>query len=321
MQRTPAAFLSHSTTDADVARKLARDLRAHGVDVWYAEWELRPGDSLRRRIDEGIDRATHFLVLLTAASLTSEWVQTELDAGMVNRISGKCRLIPIILGLSGDQVPATLRGVVWVSLEPYDDGLRKLIDVCHDLSIKPPLGNVPSWASERPLPDAGLSPYAQRLVAFLNQNSKEGMDHEYVERQTLVDTLKLTQEELGMAASELEDLGLVKLVKGFGCGPAGFSELSPTAGFFVVTDPLLQEWTPTEDAVVLAAAMVNSGHDYANLAQVDQALGWGPRRINPAAEYLSQQGIIRPLNEMGSAPYAFSSAAISFRTRRFAEGK
>jgi hypothetical protein len=42
----PAAFLSHSTTDSDLSRKLATDLRTAGVDVWYAEWELKPGDSL-----------------------------------------------------------------------------------------------------------------------------------------------------------------------------------------------------------------------------------------------------------------------------------
>ncbi len=135
----PAAFLSHATADHDVAHRLARDLRQHGVDVWYAEWEIRPGDSLRQKIDEGIDRATHFLVLLTSASLTSKWVQTELDAGMVNRIEGKCRLIPVLHGLRGEQVPATLRGLLWVELEPYEAGLEKLIGACHDVSLRPPL--------------------------------------------------------------------------------------------------------------------------------------------------------------------------------------
>jgi hypothetical protein len=93
--RTPASFLSHSGADAAIAGRLARDLRGQGGDVWYAEWEIKLGDSLRRKIDEGIDRATHFLVLLTPASLKSEWVQTELDAGLVRKISGACQLIPI----------------------------------------------------------------------------------------------------------------------------------------------------------------------------------------------------------------------------------
>jgi hypothetical protein len=102
-------------------------------------------------------------------------VQTELDAGMVNRISGRCKLIPVLLGVSKDDVPATLRGLVWVSLDPYDEGLRRLIDVCHDVSGKPPLGTPPHWASARPLPSSGMSPVAQRLAAVVNEKNTVGM--------------------------------------------------------------------------------------------------------------------------------------------------
>ena len=34
-------------------------LVSQGVKVWHAEWELRPGDSLRRKIEEGIEGASH----------------------------------------------------------------------------------------------------------------------------------------------------------------------------------------------------------------------------------------------------------------------
>ena len=128
----------------------------------------------------------------------------------------------------------------------------------------------------------------------------------------------LTPEELGDAAGELEDLGLAELLKTFGCGPAGFSEISPTASLFLATDQALQSWEPSTDAVALAAVLINCGDDFAELAEADRILGWGPRRLNPAAAYLSRNGIVRPLQEMGSAPYAFSAAAVSHRTRRFA---
>ena len=87
------------------------------------------------------------------------------------------------------------------------------------------------------------------------------------------------------------------------------------------TDPELRGWNPAEDAVSLAGAMVNAAAKtgYANLSDVDALLGWGPRRLNPAAEYLALHGYIRPLNTMGSKPYVFSSAAVDHRTRRFAE--
>ena len=77
-------------------------------------------------------------------------MQTELDAGMANRISERCRLIPALLGVSKNDEPATLRGLLWVSLDPYDEGLPRLIDVCHDVFQKAPLGTPPHRASPRP---------------------------------------------------------------------------------------------------------------------------------------------------------------------------
>jgi hypothetical protein len=45
-------FISHATEDKDqVVRQLAHALKARGIDAWYDEFELRVGDSLRRKID------------------------------------------------------------------------------------------------------------------------------------------------------------------------------------------------------------------------------------------------------------------------------
>jgi hypothetical protein len=47
---------------------------------------------------------------------------------MVKRIEGSCRLVPVLLDISHTEVPQTLRGILWVRLEPYDEGLRKLVE-------------------------------------------------------------------------------------------------------------------------------------------------------------------------------------------------
>ena len=48
-------FISHASEDKDdVVRPLAAELAAAGLSVWYDEYELRVGDSLRRKIDKGI---------------------------------------------------------------------------------------------------------------------------------------------------------------------------------------------------------------------------------------------------------------------------
>jgi hypothetical protein len=318
--REPIAFLSHSSADAKLAQRLARDLLTQGVDVWYAPWAIKAGDSLRRKIDAGIDQANFFLVLLTPASLKSEWVQTELDAGLVKKIEGKCRLIPILSGIDHGDVPITLRALLWVSLENYGDGLRRLLEACHDVSTKPPLGEVPAWARQRPLDGLPLSPHAQRVAAWINQHSEHGTRYQDFERDAILKDLELTPDQAGMAASELGDCGWVQLDVDTGSGPAGFSSLQPLPKLFFKTDPFLRGWDPEEDAVALAAAMINVARsDCVQLDEVDKHLGWGPRRINPAADYLAAYGYVNPSRSAGSAPYAYANALLSHRTRRFAQ--
>jgi hypothetical protein len=111
----------------------------------------------------------------------------------------------ILSGIAASEVPATLRGLKWVQLEPYEQGLRQLVEVCYDVSIKPPLGDPPPWAIERPLESLGLSANAQRLAAWINAHSTDGTAYEIFERDALIRELELTAQEIGMAASELSD--------------------------------------------------------------------------------------------------------------------
>lgn len=320
--KIPAAFLSHSTEDSEIARRLAVDLRSTGVDVWYAEWELKPGDSLRRKIDEGIGRASHFLVLLTPASLKSEWVQTELDAGMVKRIEGSCRLIPVLHGIEKNQVPPTLSGLIWVKLETYEVGLRQLIGVCHDVDIKPPLGSPPKWVTERPLEESGLSIHAQRLAALLNQKSEHGLTLDPVlNASEVLSALELKEDEVAIAADELDEIGWVKLHRHLGMGRIGFGRISPTERLFFNTDLPLKGWNTEDDARVLAATSLNTGKQQVSLHEIDQILAWGTRRINPAAKYLAVYGYVNASPAIGSHPYAYSWLLLTSKTRRFASGK
>jgi len=161
----PRAFLSHSSADKGaLGDRLAADLTASGIDVRYDDWAIQPGDSLRRKIDAGIEGATHFLALITPNSLKSEWVQVELDAAMVKKIQGTCRLVPVLANVQLAELPPTLQAIKVVRIEDYDKGLRELISVCHNVTLKPALGAAPSWAIERPLGETRFSVQAQRLA-------------------------------------------------------------------------------------------------------------------------------------------------------------
>lgn len=90
-------FLSHASEDKDlIARPLYTALTANGVSVWFDEATLELGDSLRRRIDEGLSRCRYGVVILSPRFLSKQWPQRELD-GLVARetISGEKAILPV----------------------------------------------------------------------------------------------------------------------------------------------------------------------------------------------------------------------------------
>lgn len=90
-------FLSHASEDkAAIARPLYSALVAEGVSVWFAEAVLELGDSLRRKIDEGLARCRYGVVILSPRFLAKQWPQRELD-GLVARetASGEKAILPI----------------------------------------------------------------------------------------------------------------------------------------------------------------------------------------------------------------------------------
>lgn len=83
----PKVFLSHSKKDKTFIEKIANDLRSCGIDVWYDEWEIPPGESIRKKIfEDGIVSCDLFFVYLTKNSIPSYWVQKELDGALIHEI-------------------------------------------------------------------------------------------------------------------------------------------------------------------------------------------------------------------------------------------
>lgn len=98
-------FISHASEDKDeVVRPLAEALRAGGLDVWYDEFTLKIGDSLRRKIDEGLRNSRFGVVVLSQAFFGKGWPEYELD-GLVSRsVSGEQVLLPVWHNVSKRQV-------------------------------------------------------------------------------------------------------------------------------------------------------------------------------------------------------------------------
>ena len=96
-------FLSHSAKDKAVVRPLAERLRKDRLKVWFDEWEIKPGDSIPAKIEEGLEHSRVLVLCMSANAFGSDWAQ--LESGTCGRgnlpfrdpLNKERRLIPLRL--------------------------------------------------------------------------------------------------------------------------------------------------------------------------------------------------------------------------------
>ncbi|SDB63130.1 DUF1883 domain-containing protein [Butyrivibrio sp. INlla16] len=98
-------FISHASEDKnDIVRPLAHELVNKGVSVWYDEFEMKIGDSLRRKIDQGLSKSRFGTVVISPSFIKKGWTNYELDGLVTNAISGKQIILPIWHNVSIEEV-------------------------------------------------------------------------------------------------------------------------------------------------------------------------------------------------------------------------
>ena len=73
-----SCFISYSTMDRAFAERLHADLQNKGVRCWFAPHNIQGGKKLHEQIDEAIRVYDRLLLILSEASMNSEWVKTEI---------------------------------------------------------------------------------------------------------------------------------------------------------------------------------------------------------------------------------------------------
>ena len=104
-QREYDVFISHASEDKDeIVRPLAVKLKSMGLKVWYDEFELKIGDSLRRKIDKGLANSRFGIVVLSIAFISKGWTNYELDGIVTKVLSGQQVILPIWHNITKQQV-------------------------------------------------------------------------------------------------------------------------------------------------------------------------------------------------------------------------
>jgi hypothetical protein len=98
-------FISHASEDKnEFVRPLADALSKSGLNIWYDEHSLQVGDSLRRKIDEGLSNSRYGIVILSHQFFAKQWPQQELDGLFGKEIAGVKVILPIWHRISAKEV-------------------------------------------------------------------------------------------------------------------------------------------------------------------------------------------------------------------------
>ena len=103
----PVAFICHDTRDKDaVARPIALGLMKRLCQVWFDEYSLNVGDSLRESIERGIKECNRSILIISKNFLgNSGWTKLEFNLIFTRELLEKKRLVlPIWHGVTAEEV-------------------------------------------------------------------------------------------------------------------------------------------------------------------------------------------------------------------------
>ena len=144
-------FISYSRKDIDFARKLAGDLEKAGYDVWWDITDLEGGDVWIRKIYQAIKTSQYFIVVLTPASIESNWV-TEEYAEALNLLRKRQlkKIVPLMLEQCEPPFGLTTTNYINFINGEYADNFNDVLKSL-DYSGEPP----------------EVTPYKKPLLSFL----------------------------------------------------------------------------------------------------------------------------------------------------------
>lgn len=100
-------FISYAYEDKeDFADRLYQELDSRGIKVWYDTMNIKWGDSLRSKIDEGLCKSRFGIVILSNDYIRKGWTQYELDGLFQREMTGGKTILPIWHKITKDEVQA-----------------------------------------------------------------------------------------------------------------------------------------------------------------------------------------------------------------------
>ncbi|MHC4144257.1 MAG: toll/interleukin-1 receptor domain-containing protein [Planctomycetota bacterium] len=93
-------FLCHASEDkAEVVTPLVKALDDAEITYWYDQAEIKWGDSITQKVNDGLKISRYVVVILSEAFLPKKWPQRELNSALnVEASDGDVRVLPLLFG-------------------------------------------------------------------------------------------------------------------------------------------------------------------------------------------------------------------------------
>jgi len=121
-------FISYSHADKDFVDVLGAHLVKANASVWIDRWELNVGDSIIGKVQDAIEESDALLVVLSEASVQSEWCKKELTSGLLRELEEK-RVVVLPLLLQDCSIPLFLRDKMYADFRSdFGSGLHDVLN-------------------------------------------------------------------------------------------------------------------------------------------------------------------------------------------------
>lgn len=160
--------MSYASEDADWARGLAARLTAHGLNVFFDQWSLGPGQVVLHEVERSLLDSANGVVVVSPASERSSRAREEYAALAHASAERGLRFVPVLLG--SVDVPPFAANRVWQDFtglagQAYE---KKAAELIAALTGRPPRnGSVPPETASAALPSPSRPLTAPEQPAFV----------------------------------------------------------------------------------------------------------------------------------------------------------
>jgi tetratricopeptide (TPR) repeat protein len=155
-------FCCHRSTDKTAVEAFARRLRECGIDAWFQEWEMAPGDDEVARLNEGLATCDTGLVFFSKATASGAWVSSEISALIYDMVEKGHPVIPVMLE-DDVELPPLLRTRARRGIKEFE----AIVDAILGRSARPPLGPAPAPTHQHAITVRLARPAPERLAVEL----------------------------------------------------------------------------------------------------------------------------------------------------------